>query len=81
MLNVYMKHNTVPHHFNACQSDKTVLDAVDGYHTIPLDQDSQSLTAFITEWGRFMYKHILQGFIAAGDIYKRQYDEIIKDIP
>ena len=28
-----------------------------------------------------MYKRIPQGFIAAGDIYTRQYDEIIKDIP
>ena len=57
---------------------KTVLDAVDGYHAIPLDQNNQSLTAFITEWGRFTYKRIPQGFIAAGDIYARQY-EIIKD--
>ena len=34
---------------------KTVLDAVDGYHSIPLDEESQPLTTFITEWGRFMY--------------------------
>ena len=60
---------------------KIVLDAVDGYHAIPLYQDSQSLTAFITEWGRFMYKRIPQGFIAARNIYTRRYDEIIKDIP
>ena len=35
---------------------KMALDNVDGHHTIPLDQDSQYLTEFITEWGRFMYK-------------------------
>ena len=33
---------------------KTVLDAVDGYHFMPLDKESQPLTIFITEWGRFM---------------------------
>ena len=61
-------------------TSKTVLDTVDGYHAISLDQDSQYLTASITEWGRFMYKHIPQGFMAAGDIYTKRYDEIIKDI-
>ena len=28
---------------------KTVLDAVDGYHSVPLDKESQPLTTFITE--------------------------------
>lgn len=37
---------------------KTVLDTVGGYHVISLDQDNQYLTAFITEWCRFMYKQI-----------------------
>ena len=68
MPNVYVQHITVPPHSNLSVR-------------FPLDQDSQYLTAFITEWGRFMYKRIPQGFIAAGDIYTRQYDEIIKDIP
>ena len=30
-------------------SYKTVLDAVDGYHAIALDKESQPLTTFITE--------------------------------
>ena len=30
---------------------KTVLDAVDGYHSVILDEESQLLTTFITEWG------------------------------
>ena len=34
---------------------KRVLDAVDGYHAIPLDKESRSLTAFITEWDRYVY--------------------------
>ena len=58
---------------------KTVLDSVDGYHAIPLDKESQSLTAFIFEWGRYMYNQMPQGFLAGGDIYTCRYDEIIKD--
>ena len=33
---------------------KSVLDAVDGFHSVPLDSESQPLTTFITEWGRYM---------------------------
>ena len=60
---------------------KTVLDAVDCYHSIPLDEESQPLMTFITEWGRFMYLRMPQGYVASGDTYTRRYDEIIKDIP
>ena len=34
---------------------KTVLDAVDGYHSVELDSESSKLTTFITPWGRFRY--------------------------
>ena len=60
---------------------KTVLDAVDGYHSVPLDKESQPLTTFITEWGRFMYLRMPQGYLASGDAYTRRYDEVIKDVP
>ena len=69
----------------ACQvpsnTKKTVFDAVDGYHAIPLDEESQHLTTFITEWGRYMYLRMPQGFVASGDAYTSRYDDIIKDIP
>ena len=60
---------------------KTVLDAVDGYHSVLLDKYSQLLTTFITEWGRFMYIRMPQGYLASGDAYTRRCDEIIKDSP
>ena len=60
---------------------KTVLDALDGYHSFPLDKESQQLTTFITEWGRFMYLRMPQGYLASGDAYTHRYDEIIKDNP
>ena len=68
----------------ACQvpanTKKTVFDATDGYHSIELDEQSRPLTTFITEWGRYRYRRLPQGFIAAGDAYTRRYDEIIKDV-
>ena len=77
-------HTASPFHL-ACQipphTRKTVLDAVDGYHAIQLDEESQPLTTFITEWGRYYYRRIPQGFLASGDIYTRRYDEIIQDFP
>ena len=69
----------------ACQvpsnTKKTILDAVDGYHVIELDAESQPLTMFITECSCHIYLCLPQGYLAAGDAYTRRYDEVIKDIP
>lgn len=69
----------------ACQvpahSKKTVFDAVDGYHSIKLDKESQPLTTFITEWGRYLNLRLPQGFLAAGDAYTRRFDELISNLP
>lgn len=46
---------------------KRVLDAVDGYHAIPLDKESRPLTAFITEWDRYF------NYNAIRDYSVRQY--------
>ena len=62
------------------QTKKYVLDAVDGFHSVQLDKESQPLTTFITEWGRYVYLRMPQGFLAAGDAYTRRYDEIIADV-
>ena len=75
-----------PSPFNAASqvpagTKKTVFDAVDGYHSIPLDEPSQPLTTFITEWGRYVYLRLSQGYLAAGDAYTRRFDEIISNIP
>ena len=57
------------------------MDAVDGYHSVKLDEESQPLTTFITEWGRYTYLRMPQGFVASGDAYTSRYDDIIKDVP
>ena len=63
------------------KSRKTFLDAVDACHSVLLDEESQPLSTFITEWGRYMFKRMPQGYLASGDAYTRRYDEIISDVP
>ena len=48
--------------------------------TVILDEESQPLTTFIMELGRFMYFRMPQGYLASGDAYTHRYDEVIKDI-
>ena len=55
---------------------KTVLDAWNGYHSLPLAEESKDATSFITEWGRYRYLRAPQGFHASGDAYTRRFDDI-----
>ena len=63
------------------KSYKTVLDAYNGYHQVPLDEASSKLTTILTEFGRFQYLRAPQGHLASGDAYTRRYDDIISDVP
>lgn len=58
---------------------KTVTDAWNGYHSVPIREEDRHLTTFITPWGRFRYKVAPQGFLASGDGYTRRFDEIIAE--
>ena len=58
---------------------KSVTDAWNGYHSIPIRED-RHYTTFITPWGRFRYRMLPQGFLASGDKYSRRYDDIIADV-
>ena len=59
---------------------KTVTDAWNGYHSIPLEESDRHYTTFITKWGRYRYKVAPQGFRASGDGYTARYDEVTKDV-
>lgn len=59
---------------------KSVLDAWNGYHSVPNHPDDRHLTTFITHWGKYRYKTAPQGYIASGDGYTRRYDEIVAHI-
>ena len=60
---------------------KTIFDAWNGYHSVPLHPDDRHYTTFITPWGRYRYCTAPQGYIASGDGYTRRYDEITSSIP
>ena len=67
---------SVPH-----DTKKTVFDAWNGYHSVPIREEDKHLTTFITPWGRYRYRTAPQGYIASGDGYTRRFDEIVSDIP
>ena len=66
----------VPHH-----TWKSVVDAVDGYHSVAIDEESSKLTTFITPWGRYRYLRFPQGHCSAGDAFNGRIHEILKHIP
>ncbi len=53
----------------------TSLDAIKGYHQIPLDEDSQDITTFITPYGRFKYLRPPYGMSSIREHYNRHMDE------
>ena len=87
-LNAHAKREThhTPSPFHQARSvphskKKTVLDAWNGYHSVPIRAEDRHLTTFITPWGRYRYRTTPQGYIASGDGYTRRYDEIVAEIP
>ena len=59
---------------------KTVLDAWNGYHSLPLSPAERDTTTFITEWGRYRYCRAPLGFHGSGDGYTRRFDDITVDM-
>ena len=58
---------------------KTVTDAWNGYHGVPLRESDKHLTTFITPFGRFRYTRAPQGFVSSGDGYNRRFAAILSD--
>ena len=57
------------------------LDAVQGYHQIPLDPESRALTTFLLPSGRYRYKRGPMGLCSTNDEWCGRSDVVIKDIP
>ena len=56
---------------------RTVCDAWNGYHSIPLHEDDRHLTTFLSPFGhRYRYLVAPQGYASSGDGYNRRCDEI-----
>ena len=60
---------------------KTVSDAWNGYHSVPLRPSDRHLTTFITPFGRWRYTRAPQGYLSSGDGYNRRFQAIIEDFP
>ena len=56
------------------------LDAVCGFHQIPLDEESQLLMTFITPFGRFCFKRLPFRISSAPEIFQRWMTELLGDI-
>lgn len=58
----------------------TTFDAKSGYWQIPLDEESQKLTTFVTPWGRYCFTRGPMGLSSTGDEYCRRGDEIFRTL-
>ena len=58
---------------------KTVTDAWNSYHSIPLCKEDRHLTTFITPWGRYRYCRHPQGFVGAGDGCNCRFDAVLSN--
>ena len=63
------------------RGEKTVSDAWNGYHSVPLQPEDRHFTTFITPLGRYRYCSAPQGYIASGDAYTRRFDEVAAEFP
>ena len=52
---------------------KTVTDAWNGYHSVPLRETDRHLTTFITPFGRWRYTRAPQGYLSSGDGYNKRF--------
>ncbi len=60
---------------------RTVSDAWNSFHGLPLREKDRPLTTFITHRGRYRYKRAPQGYASSGDGYNRRMDEILTEFP
>ena len=58
---------------------RSITDAWNGFHSVPLCSEDKHLTTFITPLGRYRYKRAPQGFASSGDGYNRRFDEVISN--
>ena len=58
----------------------STFDATQGYWQIPLHEESQHLTTFITPWGRYMFRRAPMGLCSTGDEYCRRGDQALQGL-
>ena len=59
---------------------KTVTNAWNGYHSVPLRESDRHLTTFITPFGKWRYTRAPQGFLSSGEGYTvSRFNAILAD--
>ena len=58
-------------------SVKTVFDAWNSFHSVPIAVEDRHYTTFITPWGLYRYKRAPQGYLASGDGFTRRFDDLV----
>ena len=61
-------------------SYKTVTDAWQGLHMIPLLPDSMQYTTFLTEWGMYRYRRMPMGDHVSMDAYNFRFDKVTEGV-
>ena len=56
---------------------KTVQDAWNGYHSIPIREEDRHLTTFMSPLGTLRYKRAPQGALFSGDAYNQRFSTIL----
>ena len=57
------------------------LDATQGYHQVPLDEESSKLTTFLLPSGRFRFLRAPMGLSCSSDEFCRRSDKVIEGLP
>lgn len=58
----------------------TVVDALKGYHQVPLHETSMPLTTFITPFGRYMFRMAPFGISSISEYYNQRLDDVLQDL-
>ena len=59
----------------------SLLDAKHGFWQVPLTDESQKLTTFITPFGRFCFRRLPFGITSAPEMYQRIMSDLLAGIP
>ena len=57
---------------------KSVTDAWNGFHSMPLRKADRHLTTFVTPFGTYRYARAPQGYLSSGDGYNRRFTAILE---
>ena len=58
----------------------SVLDAIKGYYSCKLTEESSKLTTFTTPFGRYRYLRFPMGIRSSQDIYNRKMEEALESL-